>query len=83
MASFLLSVVVLLAFLIATFGWGHLLCRLIYGEAEVRVAYAVALGMATWIVLGGALNLLGLAFPITLYAMYAAGTVLASRKSTS
>jgi hypothetical protein len=70
---FLLSVLIILSFLVSTFGWGSQIVKLSYGDTNCHWSFMSALGLATWIFLGGLLNMLRLAYWGSLCFLFCAG----------
>lgn len=58
------------------YGWGRLAVKLLYGETLNCWAYSVAIGLAFWIFMGGVLNAMQLAYPVTLYIIFGLGMAL-------
>ncbi len=73
MTNSLVSIGVLLAYLMSTYGWGRLFIKLFYRDTPNSWAYAVALGLCSWIFLGGILNLIQLAYPLALDGLFVVG----------
>jgi len=76
MIVFIPSIVVISAFFVSMYGWGRLAVKLLYGETLNCWAYSVALGLAFWILMGGVLNAMQLAYPVTLYIIFGLGVAL-------
>ena len=76
MIQFIVSILVILAFFISLYGWGRLVSKFLYPEDVGCWPYSVVLGLASWILLGGILNVIHLAYPVTLYAIFGLGVLL-------
>lgn len=76
MIQFIVSTLVILAFFISLYGWGRLVSKFIYPEDVRCWPYSVTLGLASWILLGGILNVIHLAYPVMLYAIFGLGVLL-------
>ena len=71
--TFLVSITVLIAFLVSTYGWGRIVVPLFYREAPRSWPYIVALGLCVLVVIGGGLNLLHIARPSALEVLSGLG----------
>ena len=73
MSIFFLSLIMIIALLISTYGWGLITVNLTYGNIKYHWSFLAALGLACWSFLGGILNLSGLAYAGSLYIVLAIG----------
>jgi len=57
---------ILVGFVLATYGWGRIVVWAIYRGRLGSISFSCALGLSTWNFLGGLLNVMGWAYPATL-----------------
>jgi len=77
MTNFLPAMRFVLFFLFSSYGLGRLVDKLVRNETKIGWAYATSLGVASWIVCGGVLNLLQMVSPLTLRCSLYAGATFA------
>lgn len=73
---FILSAILIILFTLAAYGWGRTACLIMYPDRTPGWPMIVALGLATWIFLGGVLNAATLAFPTALDVLLGLGASL-------
>ncbi|MFQ5508096.1 MAG: hypothetical protein ACE5FN_02030 [Leptospirillia bacterium] len=78
MIEVLTGVTGIAVFAFAAYGWGRASSRICYGNKRVGAAYTTALGVATWMFLGGVCNGLGVAYRTTLLVLLVLGLVVAT-----
>lgn len=73
MTVLLITIIIIIAFLCSTYGWGSMIARFAYGENDCHWAFLSALGLTCLIFSGGLLNALSLAYKEALYILFGAG----------
>ncbi len=73
MSIFFLSLIMIIALLVSTYGWGLITASITYGNTKYHWAFLSALGLASWTFLGGILNMSGFAYKGTLCIVIAIG----------
>lgn len=76
MLAFLIAVFVLLVFLASCYGWGRFMFGQVYRVAPSSPAFCITLGLGTWVVIGGLLNLARISYGFSLEIILAIGLVL-------
>ncbi|MDH3512916.1 MAG: hypothetical protein OER85_18910, partial [Gammaproteobacteria bacterium] len=81
MTNFIAGISVLLMLTLSFWGWGSGAARILYGSTFAGWFYPAALGMSVVAVIGGVVNLLGIASPFFLWMIVASGWFLAASAS--
>jgi hypothetical protein len=74
MKDLAVSLLALAAFAASAGGWGQLAARVLY-RSVVGWPYAIALGLASWVLIGGLLNVSRVAYPVSLYTLFGLGLI--------
>lgn len=73
--TYLIAITTILVFLAASYGWGYAAMRMAAHNEVNYICFLSVVGVACLIFLGGILNLAGIAYPATMYALLLLGLI--------